>query len=52
MIYFDEPTRERLVDKFYQFTAPNGYLFIGHSETLNRTKTKYIYLKPAVYKKA
>ena len=52
MIYFDEPTRERLVDKFYQFTAPNGYLFIGHSETLNRTKTKYVYLKPAVYKKA
>jgi chemotaxis protein methyltransferase CheR len=33
MIYFDEPTRERLVDKFYQFTTPNGYLFIGHSET-------------------
>ncbi|MCX8055632.1 MAG: protein-glutamate O-methyltransferase CheR [Ignavibacteria bacterium] len=52
MIYFDEPTRERLVDKFYQFTTPNGYLFIGHSETLNRSKTKYLYLKPAVYKKA
>lgn len=51
MIYFDNPTRERLVEKFYQFTVPNGYLFIGHSETLNRTSTKYKYVQPAVYKK-
>ncbi len=51
MIYFDNPTREKLVDKFYKFTSYNGYLFIGHSETLSRTATKYKYIKPAVYKK-
>lgn len=51
MIYFDDKTREKLVDKFYNFTSHNGYLFIGHSETLNRTTTKYKYIKPAVYQK-
>lgn len=51
MIYFDNPTRETLVDKFFKHTANNGYLFIGHSETLNRDATKYKYLKPALYKK-
>ncbi len=52
MIYFDNPTRETLVDKFYKHTVNNGYLFIGHSETLNRDATKYKYIKPALYKKA
>ncbi len=51
MIYFDNPTRERLVNKFYQHTINQGYLFIGHSESLNREVTKYKYIKPALYKK-
>jgi len=51
MIYFDKATRERLVDRFYQHTIHQGYLFIGHSESLNREVTKYKYIKPALYKK-
>jgi chemotaxis protein methyltransferase CheR len=51
MIYFDQPTRKRLVDSFYQFTNPGGYLFIGHSESLRREECPYTYIKPAVYKK-
>jgi chemotaxis protein methyltransferase CheR len=51
MIYFDNPTRQRLTDKFYNSTANDGYLFIGHSETLNRDTTRYKYVMPAVYKK-
>ncbi len=51
MIYFDNPTREALVDRFYDFTSRNGYLFIGHSETLKRETMKYKYIMPAVYKK-
>lgn len=52
MIYFDDPTRETLVNKFYDLTLPNGYLFIGHSESLKRDKTRYKYILPAVYKKS
>lgn len=51
MIYFDSKTKQELVDKFYEFTEPGGYLFIGHSETLNRNETKYKYIMPAVYRK-
>ncbi|SEA62263.1 MCP methyltransferase, CheR-type [Desulfuromusa kysingii] len=51
MIYFDQPTREALVSRYHQHTEPGGYLFIGHSETLGRTQTRYNYLKPALYQK-
>jgi chemotaxis protein methyltransferase CheR len=51
MIYFDNDTRAKLVEKFYQFTEPGGYLFIGHSESLNYTGTAYKYIMPAVYRK-
>ncbi len=51
MIYFDQPTRERLVAKFHKFTEPGGYLFIGHSETLGRNQNAYRYLMPAAYRR-
>ncbi len=51
MIYFDDVTREKLVSNFYNFTLPMGYLFIGHSETLNRTKSPYKFIMPALYQK-
>lgn len=51
MIYFDGPTKENLISKFYQYTANGGFLFIGHSEVINRDTTKYRYLKPAIYQK-
>lgn len=51
MIYFDAPTKENLINKFYQYTAPGGYLFIGHSEVINRDTTQYQYIKPAIYQR-
>jgi chemotaxis protein methyltransferase CheR len=37
MIYFDQPTRERLIDRFAQILAPGGYLCIGHSESIHNS---------------
>lgn len=51
MIYFDAETKRELVNKFYEHTEYGGYLFIGHSESLNREETRYKYIKPAVYRK-
>jgi chemotaxis protein methyltransferase CheR len=51
MIYFDNVTRDALVDKFYDVMEDGGFLFIGHSESLNHTKTRFKYVKPAIYRK-
>ncbi|MGC4019590.1 MAG: protein-glutamate O-methyltransferase CheR [Muricomes sp.] len=51
MIYFDGPTKDRLIQRLYDITAPGGFLFIGHSEGLNRETTQYKYIRPAVYRK-
>lgn len=51
MIYFDNRTRRELVRKFYNSMEPGGYLFIGHSESLNREDTAFKYIMPAVYRK-
>lgn len=51
MIYFDNPTKDMLIDKLYDSLEYGGYLFIGHSESINRERTKFKYIKPAVYRK-
>ncbi len=51
MIYFDQPTRDALVERFHRINAPGGYLFIGHSETIGRNQNLYRYLQPAAYQR-
>ncbi|MFI3253363.1 MAG: protein-glutamate O-methyltransferase CheR [Eubacteriales bacterium] len=51
MIYFDQPTKDALCQRYYDATTPGGYLFIGHSESLNKN-TPYKTLAPATYQKA
>ena len=41
MIYFDEPEQKRLVDKFYRCLNPEGYLFLGHAESLFGISEKF-----------
>lgn len=51
MIYFDNETKEKLIQRLYDITEPGGFLFIGHAEGLNRETTRYRYVMPAVYRK-
>jgi chemotaxis protein methyltransferase CheR len=51
MIYFNETTRQELIKKFYDCTQPGGYLFIGQSESINRSNSEYKYIMPSVYRK-
>ncbi len=49
MIYFDRPTQQTLANKFAEHLCPGGYLFIGHSETLNGLQHPLSYVMPATY---
>ena len=51
MIYFDTDTQHKLILKFYNCLPKDGYLFIGHSETLARKTHGFKYTQPAVYQK-
>jgi len=51
MIYFEIKTKEILLDKLYDMLNYGGYLFIGHSESINRETSKFKYICPAVYRK-
>ena len=51
MIYFDKPTQEGLVRRFYESLRLNGHLFVGHSESLTSIKHEFRYLMPSVYRK-
>jgi chemotaxis protein methyltransferase CheR len=52
MIYFDRPTQERLVAKLALHILPEGYLLIGHSESLNSINHPLKYVQPTIYQKA
>lgn len=51
MIYFGEETKKNLISKFYDSLCTGGYLFIGHSESIDRRYSKFRYVMPSVYQK-
>jgi chemotaxis protein methyltransferase CheR len=51
MIYFDKPTQENLVNRFWNLLASGGVLFTGHSESLTGIKHKFKYIQPTIYMK-
>lgn len=52
MIYFDKPTRERIVNEFWRLTAPGGYLFLSHSENLLGIDHQFTKILGSVYRKS
>jgi Methylase of chemotaxis methyl-accepting proteins len=51
MIYFDQDTKKRLINRMYDCMAPGGYFIIGHSESLNKQESGFRYVIPAIYRK-
>jgi len=51
MIYFDTPTQERLVNRFATLLEPNGYLFVGLSESLTRVRHPYQTEGPGIHRR-
>ena len=51
LIYFDEPTKKTLLRKIYDCLEPGGYLFLGKTETLDRTEVPFKLVKPSIFRK-
>ena len=51
IIYFDRKTQESLIKRFCKHLRPGGYLFMGHSETLNSMDLPLFQVAPTVYRK-
>jgi chemotaxis protein methyltransferase CheR len=52
MIYFDRPTREQLVQRFWDILTPGGTLFIGHSESFSGIQHRFKYIQPTIYQRS
>jgi len=51
MIYFDKAVQQRVVAMLERHLAPDGYLFIAHSESLNGLSHGLKWMAPAVYQR-
>jgi chemotaxis protein methyltransferase CheR len=51
LIYFDPPTKRRVVDNLLPHLQPGGYFFSGHSESLTGMVGGLAGVKPAIYRK-
>jgi chemotaxis protein methyltransferase CheR len=49
LMYFDQPTQERVVNRLVTFLEPGGYLFVGHSERLAGINHSLKFIQPAIY---
>lgn len=52
VIYFDKPTQSVLFDRYADLLRHDGHLFLGHSETMFKTSTRFELLGNTIYKKA
>jgi chemotaxis protein methyltransferase CheR len=51
LIYFDKPTQEKVVNRLCQKLHPGGYLFLGHSESINDLNVPLKQIRPTIYVK-
>jgi chemotaxis protein methyltransferase CheR len=49
LIYFDAPTKEQVVRRLLGHVAPEGYLFLGHAESLSGTSLPVRSIFPTAY---
>jgi chemotaxis protein methyltransferase CheR len=61
LIYFSEDRQAQLIQRFYEYLEPGGYLFLGHAESIARADVPFethvyrdsrLYHKPATSRRA
>ncbi len=51
MIYFDQQTQARLLQRMADLLQPQGHLFVGHSEALARHQSNFELMGKTIYRK-
>ena len=51
IIYFDKETQSDLMTRFFGCLRKGGYLFLGHSESLNGICSLYKFIRASIYRK-
>ncbi|WP_082190356.1 CheR family methyltransferase [Frateuria defendens] len=51
VIYFDQPTKQRLFARYADLLSPGGYLFLGHSESMLGLSDAFELIGRTVYRK-
>jgi len=51
LIYFNPPTRQRVIERVLAVLRPGGYLLISHCESLNDVRAPIQMLAPSIYLK-
>ncbi len=51
VIYFDKPTQRKLFDRYAEMLKPEGWLFIGHSESLLNVTDRFDLVGRTIYRR-
>lgn len=51
VIYFDKPTQAKLFDRIANVMTPNGYLYIGHAESLAQVSRRFRLVGKTTYQR-
>ncbi len=51
LIYFDRKTQEEVINKLCAHLKPDGYFFLGHSESVTGINVPLKQIKPTIYRK-
>ncbi len=50
-IYFNRQTQGQILERFCDYLRPGGYVFLGHSETVNGISVSLVQVAPTIYRK-
>ena len=51
VIYFSKETQRELFDRYADILASDGYLIVGHSESLHKVTDRFQLLNKTIYRK-
>ena len=52
LIYFENETKQKVLERIAGKLKPDGVLFVGHSESLHGITERFLPVKPAIYRRA